>query len=385
MSPVGPSPAARPAGTAPRPPGPRAPLAAALAALAAAACSAGSPDFAVRPVPPGPAPAPFAAAFRAAHVGDMGEYGAQQAEVSRALAAEARARPLDLVVHAGDNLYECGPDAARPGADACAFAADGSTVERPGSGPEDPRFAWNLERALEPVRRDGRPVPVLLVLGNHDVAAWGSCARGGDPAAVARTKACLEVARVSPQWSMPGRHWVVDRGPVRLIGIDSNLLKRDYGGFTFEGEEAFVREVAAPCAERLCFLVSHHPSASAGEHRGDATPAYLERVRRLEAAAGGRIAAWLSGHEHQLEHLRSPSGTEVFISGNAARGRPQERFSAVSVPGTRLLFASTAWGFGVLEVGDGAWSYRFVNSRGEAIHCCAAAGRAPCEPVACAP
>jgi hypothetical protein len=111
----------------------------------------------------------------------------------------------------------------------------------------------------------------------------------------------------------------------------------------------------------------------------------MARVKRIEDAAGGRIAAWLSGHEHQLEHLRSPSGNDVFVSGNAARGRPQERFSAVSAPGARLLFASTAWGFGVLEVGEGRWSYRFADARGEPIHCCAATGRGPCEPVACRP
>ena len=371
-------------GPAPSPPSAR-PLALALALALAAGCSAGSPDFVLRPVPPGPAAPAFPVTLRVAHVGDMGEHGHQQATVARALAAEARARPVDLVVHTGDNLYECGPDATMPGAEACAFAADGNTVAPGAAVPEDPRFRWGLEAALEPVRRDGKPVPVLVVLGNHDVAAWGICRGGLEPAALSRTKACLEVAHRSPQWSMPGRHYAVDLGPARFIGIDTNLLQRDYGGFTIDGEEAFVRDAAAPCGERPCFLLAHHPSVSAGEHRADATPEYLARVKRIEDAAGGRIAAWLSGHEHQLEHLRSPSGNDVFVSGNAARGRPQERFSAVSAPGARLLFASTAWGFGVLEVGEGRWSYRFADARGEPIHCCAANGRGPCEPVACRP
>jgi hypothetical protein len=184
---------------------------------------------------------------------------------------------------------------------------------------------------------------------------------------------------------MPGRHWVEDRGPVRLIGLDSNLLKHDYGDFSFDDEVAFAREAAKPCRERACFVVAHHPSFSAGEHRADATPEYLDRVRRIEEAVGP-VAGWLSGHEHQLEHLRSPSGHDVIISGNGSRARREERFKQVSAPGARLLFASTAPGFGVLEIGpDGAWTYRFVDVGGRPLHCCAAAPRAPCTPVTCPP
>lgn len=353
------------------------------AAVSFAGCS-GSPDFVLRPVPPGPAAPPFPVTLRALHTGDAGEDTSQQAVVARALADEARARPSDLLLHAGDNLYECGPDATLPGAATCAFSPDGNTVP-PTATPDDPRFRKLLEAALEPVQRDGKPVPAYLVLGNHDIASWGTCSGGVDPAVLSRTKACLEVAHRGPQWNLPGRHYVLDRGPVRFIAIDSNLLKQDYGGFRIEDEEAFVREASAPCGERLCFLVGHHPPASGGEHRGDGTPEYLARVKRIESASGGKLSGWLAGHEHQLEHLRTGAGYDVLVSGNGARGRPKERFAAVSDPSARLLFASTSWGFGVLEVGDGRWSYRFVNTRGEPIHCCAATGRGPCEPVACKP
>lgn len=203
--------------------------------------------------------------------------------------------------------------------------------------------------------------------------------------AVSRARACLEVAHRSPQWSMPGRRWVLDRGPARFIAIDSNLLKGDYGGFSFDDEVAFVRMAAEGCGEKTCFLVSHHPSVSAGEHVADATPEYLLRVKRVEEAVGGKIAAWLSGHEHQLEHLRSPAGTDVLISGNSAQGRPRVTFEKASVPGAQVLYGSSVWGFAVLEVGDAGWRYRFVNDKGAAVHCCVATGRGPCVPVSCSP
>lgn len=354
------------------------------ALVLAASCTRGS-DFDLRPEPLGPAPAPARVTFRAMHIADFGDDTRIQATVAAAMAATSRALPVDLVLHPGDNVYECGPDPMLPGAEKCAFGPDQNLVAAGYAPPADPSFGTLFERPLSRVQRDGKPVPVLLTLGNHDVAAMGNCASGGEAGVIARRRACLEVAHRSASWSMPGRHWVEDRGPVRFIGIDSNLLKRDYGGFSFDDEVAFVTEAARPCKEKLCFIVAHHPSFSAGEHRADATPEYLARVKRIEAA-GSPLAGWLAGHEHQLEHLRAPSGYDVFVSASGSRPRGAERFTAVSAPGARLLFASTRPGFALLEVGEGGdWSYRFLDESGRNIQCCTAAARGPCKPVTCPP
>ncbi len=355
------------------------------AALLASACNRSSPDFVLRPVALGPVPPGFPVSARVLHFADFGDDTHQQAVVAEAMASWSRSHPLDLVLSPGDNVYECGPDPLLPGAASCAFGPDQNTVSPGYAPPVDESFEKLFEKPIAGVQRDGKPVPVLLTLGNHDVAAAGSCSAGGEEREISRRRACLEVAHRSPRWSMPGRHWVHDQGPARFIGIDSNLLKHDYGGFSFEDEVAFVAEAARPCGEKLCFVVAHHPSASAGEHRADFTPEYLARVKRVEQAAGP-IAGWLSGHEHQLEHLRAPAGYDVLISANGARGRPKERFEALSTPGARLLFASTRWGFGVLEIGGGGnWSYRFVDDSGKSIQCCTAAARGPCRPVTCPP
>jgi 3',5'-cyclic AMP phosphodiesterase CpdA len=319
------------------------------------------------------------------HFGDFGEVTPSQRAVADAMAAEARRAPVDLALSAGDNVYECGVDPRLPGASACAFDADGNGVTGGATLPADPQFAEKFEDPLRGLLRDGQPVPTWLVLGNHDVNPRGECAAGPDPVAVARTKACLQVAHRSPRWKMPGRHWVLDLGPARFVGIDSNLLKGDYGGFTIDGEVAFVQQAFAGCESRTCFLVAHHPSFSAGEHRADATPEYLRRVALVERASAGRIAAWLAGHEHQLEHLRSPSGHDVLVSAATARPRPGEPFSPLSAPGTTLLWASSTPGFGVLEVRSGGWSYRFLDAAGNALHCCEASVRGACRPASCAP
>ena len=346
-------------------------------------CSPGTPYQQRDPRPLAAAP-PLAAVLRILHVGDMGDDTPQQRAVAGAVEAAHRRAPFDLVVSAGDNLYPCGPDVDLSGARACAFGPDGSSVAPDFAPPADPRFEL-LERPLQALDGGGLPVTLHPALGNHDVASWTGCGAAGLSAErLSRTRACLEVAHRSPRWRMPGRHYVVDRGPARLVFVDSNLLRGDYGGFGLEAEVELVRSAAAGCAARPCFLVGHHPPATAGGHRDEVAADYLSRLGRIEEAAGGRISAWLVGHDHDLQHLRSAAGYDVFVSGNGSRARPGERFERVSPPGAELLFGSTAPGFGVLEVGaDGSWAYRFEDAQGAALHCCAAPPGGRCRPVAC--
>ncbi len=365
------------------------PAAAALALLLAGGTGCcrfrNSPEFAVQPVPPGPAPAPIAVSLRALHFGDIGEATCQRKAVSAAMLRANARTPFDVALSSGDNIYEEGPDESLPGAAGCSFLPDGNAVAPGFAPPADPLFGKRFEQALEGLVAGGHPVRVYVVLGNHDVDVGRDFdPRGPPPSEISRRKACLEVAHHSSVWTMPGRHYVVDEGPARFIALDTNLLARDYGGFTLEDEVRFMETAAQGCEQRACFVVAHHPPVCAGDHAGDATPQYLARLGRIEAAAKGRVRAWLVGHDHDLQHLRSPAGYDVLVSGNASRGRKLERFERVSVPGGRLLFASTAWGYGRLDVGDGGWSYRFENDRGEPLHCCEARGAGPCEPVVCA-
>ncbi len=348
-----------------------------------ASCSRGSPYQRRDSVPAAAAPA-MAAALRVLHVGDMGDDTPQQRAVAAAIEAAHRRAPFDLVVSSGDNVYPCGPDVDLPGAEICAFEPDGSSVAPGFSAPPDPRFDL-LERPLQGLTRGGLPVPLHPALGNHDVASWTGC---GVPSlsagALSRMRACLEVGHRTPRWRMPGRHYVVDRGPARFVFLDSNLLRGDYAGFAIGAEVDLVRSAAPGCAPRPCFLVGHHPPASAGGHREEIAGEYLSRLGRIEEAAGGRMVAWLVGHDHDLQHLRAAAGYDVFVSGNGSRARPGERFEKVSPRGAALLFGSTSRGFGVLEVAaDGSWAYRFEDGEGAPLDCCAAPPGGRCQPVAC--
>jgi hypothetical protein len=306
----------------------------------------------------------------------------RQARVAAAALRAHRARPFDLAVQLGDNVYRCGPDPTRPGAGACRFAADGNTVVPGFEPPPDPAFERN-EAALRALETpSGEPLPTWLALGNHDLGGPDHCAVPGltrDAWMVAR--ACLSVAHRTPTWNQPARNYVLDRDPVRFIVVDSDPLVAPYGPFDGEAEIAFVRRAAAGCGDRPCFLVAHHPPAVTHAW-GAPGRRFQAMVPRLLAAGGGRLSAVLSGHDHTMQHLRR-DGLDVLVAGATARG-PADLFLSTWPPWAEPLFATLAGGFGELEAGATGWRFRFVGEDGRALHCCEAAGRGPCRPAACA-
>jgi hypothetical protein len=143
-----------------------------------------------------------------------------------------------------------------------------------------------------------------------------------------------------------------------------------------------VRAATDGCGEgRFCFLAGHHPPAAVhGYGRGRPAP-YAIRMARLVAAADGRAVAFLAGHVHDLEHL-ALGPLDVFVSGSTAQGGFLP-FRWRVPASARPLFATSEWGFAVLEADRAGWWVRFQDWHGEALHCCAAAGRGPCVPVDC--
>jgi len=347
------------------------PLASLLAALAAS-----TPTQAT-----GPAPSP--PAVRVLVFGDFGDSTAKQARVAAAMAAAHQAHPFDLALQLGDNVYGCGPDPTLAGAGACRFAADGNTVLPGFTPPADPVFERN-EAPLRALRTPaGDPLPTFLALGNHDLGSPGYCDVPGLTRSQSMVlRACLSVAHRTPTWNQPARNYLLDRGPLRFIVIDTDPFVEPYGTFDGRDELAFVRAAAAGCADRICLLVGHHPPAAA-HAIGPPGRRFRAGMDRLLAAAGGRVAGWLGGHEHTLQHLRVDD-LDVLVVGSTARGRIDlflHRWPAWA----ESVFASTAGGFGELTADGAGWRFRFVGEDGRPLHCCEASGRGPCQPVSCRP
>ena len=267
--------------------------------------------------------------------GDFGYQSIPQRLTAGAMRRATRARPFDLALELGDNLYYCGPDPTRPGAETCRFEDDGATVAPGAKPPDDPLFRVN-EAPLAGLRgRDGEALPIYLALGNHDVGLGGGrCARPvlGEVETM-RRRACLSVARRTPTWTMPARHYVIDRGPVRFVVLDTNVTVRDYGGFTLQDEIAFVREATATCgAERHCFLVGHHPPAVllGGARRKPPPYAGAHRAARLRRWGQGprvlrgprpRAPARLAGRPRRVHLGQHRDGRLQGLHDSLARAR----------------------------------------------------------------
>ncbi len=73
----------------------------------------------------------------------------------------------------------------------------------------------------------------------------------------------------------------------------------------------------------------------------------------------------------------------MFVSGSTAMGGFMPlRF--VTPAHATPHFATTAWGYAVLEVeARGGWAVRFHDFWGEPLYCCAAAEGGACRPVHC--
>jgi 3',5'-cyclic AMP phosphodiesterase CpdA len=352
------------------------------ALLAAAALLACAHDvYRAGPLPP---PGPVRpAAVRVLIFGDFGSRTIPQRHTARAIRRAHAAHPFDLAVQLGDNLYKCGPDPTRRGADGCRFADDGATVAPGVAPPDDPIFRVN-EAPLEGLRaHDGGPLPMFLVLGNHDVDSGGRCAaKGLTQEEASRRRACLSVARRTPEWTMPARHYVIDRGPLKIIALDTNVVPGDYGGFTLDDEVAFLEDAVRGCAGRLCFIAGHHPPAAVhGYGRRGASRTYRTRMARLLAAADGKVLGYFAGHVHSLAHL-SLGPLEVFVSGATAMGafRP---FTVRTPAEAQLRFATSAWGYTVLEADARGYAVRFFDTRGDPLHCCEGDAGGSCRPVRC--
>jgi tartrate-resistant acid phosphatase type 5 len=362
----------------------RAVLLASLASLAA--CETSSPHHEWR-IRLGQAPADLAGApqGRVLLFSDFGhEATHQQHVVARAILRQNQREPFDMALDVGDNMGPCGPEGHYYLEDnGCAFARDGSTVAPPIPTRNDPGFDGLFENALAHLDVNGQPVPVYVALGNHDVGAGGDCRTTWLPKAdEERLKACAEVAHRSRHWVMPGRHYVVEKGPARFIVLDGNVLGDDYGGFTFDDEVEFVRQSSAGCDSRFCFIVSHYSPAAVGKRRLNPAPSYLARMSRLERAMQGKLTGWLGGHYHELHHLRTGSGYDVFVAASTSNSGALE-MEGVYPPGAELRFASDAWGFGVLQLAADGWEFKFVNTGNRAVYCCRAVRGAACEEVPC--
>ena len=269
-----------------------------------------------------------------------------------------RARRQPLLLRTRPGATRCGGVSVRGG------RRDGGVRLR-----ASPRAALPRERAAARGARRARRQPAPLLprareprrrLGRRTLRVARAHGRRGDA-----PRACLSVAHRAPAWTMPARHYVVDRAaPDRGGGHERGRRRLRRAHPRRRGR---VRAERDRGVRRRPLLLPRRPPPA----RGGARLRPGARRRRTPrgwrgslAAAEGRAVAFLAGHVHTLEHL-ALGPLDVFISGSTAMAGPMRLRWRVPAA-AQARFVTTAPGFAILEADrEGWWVRPFFPERSD--------------------
>ena len=265
-------------------------------------------------------------------VGDWGRNGRDhQRDVAVQMARVARQRRCRFVISVGDNFYEDGVRSVNDRQWRTSF--------------EDVYAAPELQ------------VPWYSILGNHDY-------RG-------RPDAQLAYARLHPRWRMPARYYtavepLMASHAARFFFIDTSPFVTAYredrkmcAEICAQGVEAQLRwldQSLGRSVEAWKIVVGHHPVYSGGEHGN--TPELVERL--LPLLRKHRIQLYISGHDHDLQHLVRDD-LHCFITGAGSQVR-----ETATLEGTR--FARGVPGFLAVSLSAERMRAEFFDLHGTSLY-----------------
>ncbi len=212
------------------------------------------------------------------------------------------------------------------------------------------------------------PGPAYAVLGNHDYERFFGN----------KVEAELAYAKAgSSRWRMPARWYTVSfpsNDPVMtFFCLDSNLPGTKSMDFirpwSFEMSRAEANaqdewlqgELGKDRPGQLLAFVAHHPLYTNGMH-GD-NPILISRWGRL--LTEHRIAFYISGHDHDLQHLEFENRPTSFV---VSGGGGAELVGWRTPPGRRGPFGARALGFTDLEIRQDSVLVRHIGRDATVLH-----------------
>jgi hypothetical protein len=284
---------------------------------------------------------------RFAAIGDAGTGNAVAHQVAEVLRGVCAREGCDFVTMLGDSYYPVGV-----------------------SGPEDPQFQSSFESvfaglkgppfadaggrsvggaggvavpaALRPAFADRTGIPMLPVLGNHDVKMPGSA------------RYMVFHSRESDLWRMPNYEYAYRVGPARFFAINTNCPPLTWWRLKDRLEEPFAG---------WTFVMGHHALYSEGPHGDEnwATHWFWDDLQP-------KVQFYLAGHNHLLEHLqREGQGTDYVVSGSAGGDKVGPPDSDDPSAAT-LRFQNPQPGFAWFDVQAERVTWRFYGTDGQVLY-----------------
>ncbi|MBF0280011.1 MAG: metallophosphoesterase [SAR324 cluster bacterium] len=252
-------------------------------------------------------------------LGDTGTGDQDQKEIAQAVQKICTSEGCDFVLMLGDNFYPDGVDST-----------------------EDPFFKKIFEDIYSSTDK-----PFIAVLGNHDVRK--------NPLAQVR------YSLKSSKWRMPNLSYQFQAGPARFFAINSNCH--------FLAWQELKNQISTDSSSEVppwTFVFGHHPVYSSGTH-GDS-----DLIMRWywQQFLQNSIDFYLSGHDHELEHLQRPGETSDYVVSGAG-GRhyrsPVERAKTrPSQIDSKFVYQDT--GFAWFQVNNSQARMKFFNAEGQELY-----------------
>lgn len=269
-------------------------------------------------------------------VGDYGTNNDKQRQVATCMNdfAGKLGKPLTAVLALGDNFYgNLQPDRFQPGFE-------------------------------EMYSKQHLNCPFYALLGNHDYGPQYDSKQG-------RVKADmqLEYAKTnqSSRWKMPAKWYSFELGApakplVKVIYLDGNYFE---GALTPQEKLAQKRwldaEIQKPTKAKWLWVVSHYPLFSDTTSRGDKAGARLLQewgsILREKP-----VSLYLSGHDHNLQHLRVEGYQPSFL---VSGGGGASRYEVSQSP---RGFSMQSRGFNHIHVTEEKITVQLINAEGKRLH-----------------
>lgn len=236
--------------------------------------------------------------------GDFGTGGTAQYLVAEAIEKKCKAAGCDFAVTLGDNIYNDGVKSV-----------------------SDPQFLSKFEKPFARL-----PFNFYMSLGNHDY-------RGN-------VQAQVDYTRHSNKWKLPARYYVFDEGPVTFFALDTNK--------TDEAQLNFMKRQLAQSSAPWKIVFGHHPRVTNSFYKNTQSTALKQLIDQF----CGKAQIYLSGHEHDKQHLKASCGTEYLIAGTGGGQRAVGR-------GPNTLYASNTFGFAWFEVTQKQLRFELLDIKGK--------------------
>jgi acid phosphatase len=249
-------------------------------------------------------------------LGDQGSGGKGQRDVAEAMNRKATEDPVEFVILLGDNFYWSGVESV-----------------------DDPQWDTKFEKMYS---YPSLQVPFYAVLGNHD--------HYGNPLAQVR------YTRKSTRWKMPAAYYtfsvMIDNSQqVQFFALDTTSLY--YQEQAPIDQLQWLNEQLRTSKAEWKIVYGHHPVYSSGSYGIDQhLVKVLEPVFRKY-----KVDLYMSGHDHDLELMRSGSGTFYLISGAGSDTRPVKA-------GDNSIFASSSRGFAWISILKDELTIQFISVNG---------------------